>query len=50
LSVVLDTPSDFGAVAEFSHISFLHNYSELRVNYIQGEMPLMLSFSSLPVL
>jgi hypothetical protein len=24
LSVVLDTPSDFGAVAEFSHVSFLH--------------------------
>lgn len=34
LSVVLDTPCDFGAVAEFSHVTFLHNYTEHRVNYI----------------
>jgi hypothetical protein len=46
LSVVLDTPSDFRAVTEFSHVSFLHNNTEHRVNYIQGEMPLMLSFSN----
>jgi hypothetical protein len=50
LSVVLDTRGDFRAVTEFSHVSFLHNNTEHMVNYIQAEMPLMLSFSSLPVL